>query len=331
MSQVALILVYNHRFDKNIETLENIYKDRFTHIFHLVPFYTGTKQNVIPVYESSFNFQGYFAQGLKSFFRETFAHYFFMADDLILNPAISELNYSIYFKLSESSSYLPEIFSLHNLTNNDTLRFEEFYNLKGELKYYWWRIRDAVGYAHEKEGVEIKNELPSYADAEQRLLDHGFPIKPVDYTDVHGRFFPLSLLKKNKIKRAARHIYSLKNPSKTHTLSYPLVCSYSDIVIVSKDTIKEFCHYCGAFAANDLFVEFAVPTALLLASTDVVTEPKLGARGNIYWTYSEQEALNYEKAMSPYGYTLSRLMENFPSNSLYMHPVKLSKWKTQTL
>jgi hypothetical protein len=331
MSNVALIIVFNHRYDKNIDVLEQIYKGRFSRIYHLVPFYDGDKPNVIPVFESSFYFQGYFAQGLKTFFDEQCEHYFFAADDLILNPAINENNYKEYFKLGAGSSYIPEVFNLHKLTNNNTLRFENFYDVKGNLKYYWWRIKDAVGYHHQKEGVEIDKVVPSYEDAEKRLQEHGFPVQPVVYSDVHGRLFPLSFSTKHRTKRVARHIRSFATPGKKYPLSYPLVCSYSDIVIVSKDTIKKFCAYCGAFAANELFVEFAVPTALLLSSSNVVTEIQIGARGEIYWTYEKHEAMNYEEVMKPYGYDLHTLIQKFPRASLYIHPIKLSKWKTGSL
>ena len=78
MNKVALIIIYNHKFDRNIDILENIYKDRFSNIYHLVPFYTGDKSNVISVYENSHYFQGYVAQGFKSYFKEEFEHYFFI-------------------------------------------------------------------------------------------------------------------------------------------------------------------------------------------------------------------------------------------------------------
>jgi len=85
MNKVALIIIYNHQYNKNIDILERIYNGRFSNIYHLVPFYNGEKQNVIPVYDSSYYFQGYVAQGFKSYFKEEFTHYFFVADDLILN------------------------------------------------------------------------------------------------------------------------------------------------------------------------------------------------------------------------------------------------------
>ena len=48
MNRVALIIIYNHQYNKNIDILERIYNGRFSNIYHLVPFYNGEKQNVIP-------------------------------------------------------------------------------------------------------------------------------------------------------------------------------------------------------------------------------------------------------------------------------------------
>jgi hypothetical protein len=105
MSNVALIIVYNHQYNANIDILENMYSKRFRNIFHLVPFYRGDKHNVISVYENSFYFQGYVSQAFKVFFSSNFEHYFFIGDDLILNPLINQENYKFFFKLKKDSSF----------------------------------------------------------------------------------------------------------------------------------------------------------------------------------------------------------------------------------
>ena len=57
MEKVALIIIYNHKFDQNIDVLEKLYQGSFSHVYHLVPFYTGKKVNVISIYENSRYFQ----------------------------------------------------------------------------------------------------------------------------------------------------------------------------------------------------------------------------------------------------------------------------------
>ncbi len=329
---VALIFVFNHRYDKNITILEKIYRERFTHIYYLVPFYDGDKPNVIPVYENSFYFQGYLSQGYKQYFGEKYEHFFFVADDLILNPSINENNYKEYFGLPEEASYIPGIFHLHNLANNNTLRFLAINNIQGKFtKWHWTRIKEAIPYRHGIYGAENTNEMPSYSEAEAILNSHGYRPQPLSYKDVYGGLFPLSATTDEKRKQLLRYLFYLRSYFKKFTLAYPLVASYSDILIVSASSMNKFIHYCGVFAVNRLFVEFAIPTALLLASAKVVTETDIGRKGDIYWTYTPAEATKYEQAMQPYHYDLGNLLLNFPKDRLYIHPVKLSKWKTDQL
>ena len=106
MNKVALLIIYNHRFDKNIPRLEDIYSDRFNHIFHIVPFYDGDKKNVIPIYESSYYFSGYVSQAYTHLKGKGFTHFFVVADDMIINPRINEENLWECLGLKENECYI---------------------------------------------------------------------------------------------------------------------------------------------------------------------------------------------------------------------------------
>ena len=288
------------------------------------------KKNVIPVYESSFRFQGYMAQGFKHYFKEEYEHYLFAADDLLLHPGINENNYKEAFGLDEGRSFIPEIFALHNLTNNDTLRFIPSEIREGKtIKWYWWRLKQLIHYRHQNEGIETANEMPPAAEAQKQLRKHGFEVQPLKAEDAFGS--SLSYSDKKTTKDKLRFVYKRLLHRNGFTLAYPVVGSYSDIVIVAKPSIKKFVHYCGVFAANGLFVEFAVPTALLLASNNVMTEPTLGKRGLIYWAYTKEESEAYAAALKPYNSNIASLLTHFPKDTLYIHPIKLSKWNFATV
>ena len=329
-NSVALIIIFNHRYDKNIPVLESIYEDRFSNVYYLVPFYDGDKPNVIPVYESSFQFQGYMAQGFRQYFREEYEHYLFVADDLLLHPAINEDNYKEWFGLTNEASFIPEIFSLHDLPNNDTVRFipSSIKNSK-VTKWYWWRLKQLIHYQHGSEGIETGKEMPGYEEAERIIRNHGYNLQPLQVKDVFGT--TQSFADRKTWKQWIKYFLNRVIHRKGFNLPYPVVGSYSDLVIVSGQSIKKFAHYCGVFAANGLFVEFAVPTALLLSSEKIVTEPKLGRRGAIYWPYTKRETDDYKKALQPYGNNLASLLTNFPKDTLYIHPIKLSQWKFATV
>lgn len=306
MSEVVLIIIYNHQYNKNIEILEQIYKDRFSNIYHLVPFYTGEKKNVIPVYECSYNFQGYVAQGFKTYFKEEYIHYFFVADDLILNPVINEINYTQHLKLSTKTSFLPEIISLH--------KREDF----------WTHVVGAFRWNINFPGVEAKDELPDYSTALQLFSKFGLEVKPFNYLQIFKKqeFSGISNVKKMYYYLLWRRRL-FKNKNREFHLSYPLVSSYSDIFVISSDTIKKFSHYCGVFASTKLFVEVAIPTSLVLSAEEIVTEKDLILQGGSLWTQEQYEILDkYEEK-------LDVLLNDFPENLLYLHPIKLSKWKTE--
>lgn len=304
MAEVALIIIYNHRYDKNIDILNSIYKNRFTHIYHLVPFYTGDKPNVIAVYDNSYYFQGYIAQGFKSFFQDRFDHYFFVADDMVLNPVINEINYAEYLKLNKNTCFLPEFIELHK-------------------NGYWQRIKQAYKYNINEQGVEAAKEIPDYSNALKQFNKFGLEIKPLKFSQIWK--IPKSVYDlKKMIYRDPflpfRFLYH-KLTNKKYNLPYPIVGSYADIFVISADTIKQFSHYCGVFATTKLFVEVGLPTALVLSAKEIVTEKNLNLQGQPLWTKDDFSILD------KYNNQLDLLLNNFPENHLYLHPIKLSKWK----
>jgi hypothetical protein len=118
--------------------------------------------------------------------------------------------------------------------------------------------------------------------------------------------------------------------------AYPLLAGYSDFIVVPRSAMKAFAHYCGVFAAMNMFAEVGVPTALALACNSIKTEllqghhfvdlplkrsPDATMRGIELWG---QEIQPFEEALN---YSWKRLLESFPTDVLYYHPIKLSKWK----
>jgi hypothetical protein len=318
MGKTALVVVYNHRYDKNISIIEDLYRERFSDIYHLVPFYDGNRPGVIPVYENSFYFQGYIAQGMRHFCRPEYDHYLFIADDLILNPVVSEDNCLHHLGLDAGSSFIPNLIGLHTMRN------------------YWPRIREAYEFTIRRKGVEIVNELPGPDEAAERFARHGLEMGPLR----HRQVFPSPGLSVSGwlrlvAGRPRQFLRRLSDPLMRwkYNLSYPVVGSYSDIVAVSAGTLSRFCHYCGVFAAAGLHAELAIPTALVLSADHIVTENDLALRGRALWPdgwnrlHGENDLAHDElKELDRYNNNLATLLHEFPAGYLYLHPVKLSKW-----
>jgi hypothetical protein len=307
MNKACLIVVFNHRYDKNIPVLEKIYSGRFSHIYFLVPFYNGNNPRVIPVYESSHYFQSYFAQGYYRFFKEEFTHYIFTGDDCILNPAINENNFSEETGLPENADFIPGLM--------------EFHKVKGDS---WWQTFKGINFFRNRKGAEISHELPSRQEAVEKFRHHGLAVEPLSMENIFGSRTPAN---KKRLEYWLMKQYhwnflwrSFKKNGKIE-LPYPISGSYADIIIVTKKSINDFCRYCGIMAAAGLFVEIAIPTSLLLSSDRIAVEDDLKLKGKALWTKEEIEAVENVNQKK-----LSFFLANFPKDQLFYHPVKLSKW-----
>lgn len=313
-SDVALIILFNHRYDKNLPVLEELYKDRFTHRFYLVPFYDGNQENVIPVYGRSIFFESYIAQGAKTFIQKQFKHYLFIADDMIIHPQLNEQNYQDFFQVDKNQSFIPQLIPLQ------------------EMKKFWIGSMSALFYKKKQKYIEAEQELPSEEIALQCMQRQEVDIRPLTRKELFGEFTCKINTLANKARLLLRTYTFLRHPfKKEYKLPYPCVGSYSDIALVDANSIQAFTHYCGVFGATCLFAEVAIPTALVLACQQrIQTEKTTHRKGRSYWI--SDEAVFWESAESDVALlekrykNLADLMQHFPDNQLYMHPIKLSKW-----
>lgn len=312
-SKVLLVIIFNHRYDQNLSILEQIYKKRFSQICYLVPFYDGPQNNVIPVYGRSIFFQGYIAQGASHFYNESYDHYLFVADDMVLNPAINEENYMSFFEVDKNQSFISELRPLHKFGS-------------------WIGTWSGVFYKKKQKYVEAESELPSYEDAQIKFQEQGVSIRELSRKDIFGPFgFHFKTLGQ-KIWFCLRLFTKIRYPFKTkYKLPYPMVGSYSDILLVSGNDIKKFAHYCGVFSATCLFAEVAIPTSLALsASSKIRTSEQMKFHGRSYWlnaqnVFSESPEYTFDNLEKEYK-NLDDMIERFPEDAIYLHPVKLSKW-----
>lgn len=314
MSQVALIILFNHNYEKNLNLLDDIYGERFSNIWYIMPFYTGDRSDVISVFENSFYFQGYLAYALDRLKQKDYDFYFVIADDLYLNPKINETNYKDFFKVDEDTAFIPGPFLLNDLKETRPSR---------PYAPVWNGLNSALNFKIKQHGIQSSPLLPSLTEATKLLKNHGFNFSS---TVSRKMFFSKSIFKINdglketliRLKLFYDNFRNLLLPKK---ISYPLIGSYSDIIVISNKHQAKFINYCGAFAALNLFVEIALPTALALAYPKIVSENDLIFKGETYWYY------NHVHCETKYKQSLSYLKLNFPVDRLYIHPIKLSKWK----
>lgn len=302
MAKCTLIIIFNHRYDKNIAKLDLIYGHRFSDILYLVPFYDGNDSRVIPVYDSSYQFQGYIAQAAAKIKEHLSDHYVFIGDDLILNPDINENNIDQYFKLDKETSYID---SAKDLANMVGWLFKE-------------RFLNAIDAFEKYNGTEYKNELLDAELAFQRANEKGYQKNHIGMKHLLNG----CNTKKELIKRFLQHpkeSFHLLCVGKE--LSYPLWGGYSDIFIISHMDFDNVTRMCGIFAAQRLFVEIAIPTSIMLNCQKIRFQKDLACKAKIIWGDSEKQEIE-----TIYNCNYSNLKNDWPADTSYIHPIKLSRW-----
>ena len=86
--------------------------------------------------------------------------------------------------------------------------------------------------------------------------------------------------------------------------------------------MEKAAHILGVFAAMDLFVEEAIPTALHLTCDELIEEKDLKAKSKTLWGDAAREEVEkrYERSYR-------RLMDEWEVDCLFIHPIKLSRWE----
>ncbi|RYE13384.1 MAG: hypothetical protein EOP34_08960, partial [Rickettsiales bacterium] len=164
MESVVLLILFNHKYEANLDRLRVIYAHRFTNLYFIMPFYKGSANDVICVYGNSYNFQTYVAQAIQQLKNQKFEHYIIIGDDLYLNPNINQINYKNHFKLQYDSAFVPEIFLLSNYKQQPRL-------IMGGFDKWIWNF-NALKFNHKNvPGIEINNELPPEEEAVKAILD----------------------------------------------------------------------------------------------------------------------------------------------------------------
>jgi len=256
-----------------------------------MPLYSGRKNrynNIISVYESSHNFEGYVAQGFKGFYSDNFDYYIFITDDLILNPVISQENIVDILKCDENTAYIKQL---------------DFLTAKKKLKYIPFT-----------EYFFFNKKVYHWSNAPEDINDHGWYIKETEKCLQDSRFFKITQFIAKKTEAVEKCISKgiTKEEIQSSGTDYPRFLSFSDFFVVPKKDIKQFSMLCGAYAASNMHAEVAIPTALFYTCDNIMIEK------NIEW-------FGVQKHKMDEGITDRVTLEcSFQKYQLFIHPVKLS-------
>lgn len=298
-----LIIEHNYNYPEPFEKLEILLKDRFPERVHLIPFYNGKEPHVFPVYEHSTYFERYFPQVIDKIYDSKYTHYVIIADDLMLNPALDAGNLNDYLKLDEESSFLPDPWGMvHELSFKWTNSFSAinsfylhdlFFHHAPDWKKVFppaeeaWKVFEKMGYKRGR--IRLNWEKPNAAF-------------PTCFSAI--RYYIKQLIKRRR------------------TPPYPLLTGYAEFFVIEAKAFPQFAKWCETAGQMRLWVEPALHTLLPLCSRKVVYEKDRGLHGITLWTPEENEAL-----FKKHNGSVKSVASEFKPNTLYLHPVKLTKWQ----
>lgn len=297
-NKTGLVIIFNHRYERNLSKLRMIYGNRFSEIRFLMPFYLGEDQDVIPVYDTSYCFHGFVTQAYVCLMEMNVEYFLFIADDLIINPKIDEWN------AAEKLGLLKETEIYH-------YGFSEL-NKKGNFK--WIPMRESAK-PFTTPGLEWRNELPRKEEAFVLFKEFMGREYPREYDNTIFQGCDCSWKDK---------VLFFKRNGCTREVPYPMARGYSDIFAVKKTSLGKVAHMFGIFASMNMFVEIAVPTAIVLTIKRCnVSFFECSEFSNSMILWEKNEKLNIER---DYENDINNLLNRFPEKCLCIHPVKLSRW-----
>lgn len=316
MNKICLVIIFNHNYERNIPILRKLYANRFSNILFLVPFYRGSDPDVVCVYDNSFQFNGYIAQAFGRLAEMNCDEYFFVGDDVCLNPMLNEENLLDQLKVGDDEGFV--------------LEDKIFTNRDARCWNYGLTVLQNLGTLQVDGSCERKRFLPTIADARRRFEDCGVDWRRgatrscYDYVRRFlraGQLAP-SLCNLHKSCRWLLRMAPEVGKSEMDIL-YPAAWGYSDVILIPRDALADFCYYSGIFAAGRMFVEAAIPTAMILACKGGIKTLK-----DIGWE-AETGNVDYverDRIVERLGGDYQKFLSNFPPNLLFYHPIKLSQW-----
>ncbi len=322
---VGLVVLFNHNYERNIPIIKRMYKERFPHMRILMPFYYGSDEEVIGVFGNSFMFHGYLAQARNELMRMGCDDFLVIGDDLLLNPDFNSENIHEKLNVPAGAFYMDMVENISTCS-------------------YYRPILEASRFSPYPRGLDgsANRNLPSYEEAYKILSDKGLISQTTMsyWKPFYPEFLQFSfsnLYKNYKIFKArVYHFFKViqyrLRPAK---MPYPYIFSYSDILLIPRERMLDLCRYLEPFAAWNMFVEMAIPTAIMLLPDTTVcfAEGTNYRTGNVWYPQDPEHFSRIDaliKSLQQKSQTAEDLATFFPREYLYLHPVKLSRYNAKS-
>lgn len=337
--RVCVCVMMNHPFPANLPLLREIYRDRFSAVRFLIPFERMPDEDVITVYRGSYTHAGYLTDAHHLLAGIDCDYFLVIHDDVLLNPGISERTFQDIFGLGRDDGFIASVGTTPAELNQDVW----WYGLVAKMLFpksllFGSGIEPAnlVKYLPDadrlREKLEAAGLVPGVATRiRPDLVREDQMLCPPSRMMLHGLYMPLAApaaqagveeQSREAAQRLAQAMLEAQRIAPAAAgrqvdadgvvpLPFPTVGSsyFTDLYILPKTALDEFCHYVGVASAANLFVEMLAPTLLHACCARVRTAAELGldlagflGRRPLHW-------FEHPRALAMHPFKLSPLKE----------------------
>lgn len=230
-------------------------------------------------------------------------YYFFVSDDLILSPEINESNILYVLKMKNHSVFINDIQPLNSKST------------------FNWPHAKFSSVPFLKKRTQWKGSIPEYGLALELFRDFFAQNYKEEY---ENDFFGVAVQQDNLYLENEEIRDFIQKNGDSLRIPYPMAYGYSDIFMIEAKKLFAIARLCGVFSAMNMFAEISLPTAIALSVSrqEVIILEETGYKARCAWTDEERMFLEKE-----YQNRMDTLFEKWEDGILFVHPVKLSRWK----
>lgn len=309
IKKTALVVIYNHNFEKNIPKINKYYEWKYDKIFHLMPFSSYEDDSVISVKDNGRFFYNFIYQAYPKLL--WFDDYIITWDDCLINSSLNSDNIKEYVWIwnnKKEYSYIEQIY------NPLELPFWQPY------RWFYW----ITSLKNEKENLKY---LPSwdqivknYEGISNRKIKSQISVFKIFFETIKNK-----ALNSGLIYSVIWSLFSTKWSMNFFNFipHYPLIWWYSDFLMMDWQTLKDFVNLIPIFRSYNIFAEIAIPTILVYLNRWLIigsnTNHPENHKWNMFWTEKDYEILDKVSSIEDIAKTFNE------KDLLFIHPLKLSK------
>ena len=309
--KTGICFIFNHPYPAQIPVIKSIFKERFSNILFLIPFYRDdSDSDVFTVYRGAFSFDGMIVEAREKI-KETFkdcSHVLFVHNDLLLSGQYRETTAASLLGIGgDQKCYLSNIWKI-----NGSVHSWSWANRLG------FRIRIPMHGLMGTGAERVFEYLPNFDDVAEKCVQAGYDPAP-------------STLRRDKENISKESYYgfvdhelfethqSLLSPDGTLSLGRPYFGGYSDIVCVPYQGLNEWLHLLGILSSMEIFAEISIPTSLVWTFGKISTSHSANISTSILWGTEQRRQTD----------DIGWVKERFAKGDHYIHPVKYEKYNEE--